>query len=260
MASALMNGDGHISHQAAAYLLRLDGFRELFGIDVAVPRTHGSDHRRLAVVANEERGAWRVTFHRPTSIDVIDRVIVDGIPCTAAARTLIDLAGPLRGEALEHAFESARRLGLVSVEHLAKRAHELCGRGRRGSREIKRLVRDATGTTRALESRLEVRAWRLWRSSTMPRPTRQHWVDLSDGSSARIDFALTHLLVGVEAEGFDIHGNRLRWKRDRRRVAMLEALGWRLVVVTWDDVTNHRAETIERIRSVIAERTMSNSV
>ena len=47
------------------------------------------------------------------------------------------------------------------------------------------------------------------------------------------------------------HGNRLAWKRDRRRIARLEALGWRLLHVTWDDVTLHPRETIGRIREAV---------
>jgi very-short-patch-repair endonuclease len=63
----------------------------------------------------------------------------------------------------------------------------------------------------------------------------------------RLDFAWTDLWFAVECEGFEIHGNRLAWKRDRRRVAALERAGWRIMVVTWDDVTRHPAETLERV-------------
>ena len=54
--------------------------------------------------------------------------------------------------------------------------------------------------------------------------------------------------VGVECEGFDYHGGRLVWKRDKRRTAWIEAQGWRLVVVTWDDVTQRPDETTFRIK------------
>ena len=53
--------------------------------------------------------------------------------------------------------------------------------------------------------------------------------------------------VGCECDGFESHGNRLAWKRDRRRLAWLEAAGWRIVAVTWDDVTLRPAETIDRL-------------
>ncbi len=254
MAATLQHPGALVSHDSASHLLRLDGYDGLAELSISLPRTAGVRAQRHEVAHDDERAAWRLRVHRPLDIAPIDRLVVDGIPCTAAARTLIDLAGPLRGERLEAAFESARRMGLVSVEHLARRAGELCGRGKRGSALIRALVADAAGTNRALESRLELKTWRLWRSTSLPRPVRQRWVDLPDGSSARIDFALDAVKIGVEAEGYDFHGNRLRWKRDHRRVAMLESLGWRLVVVTWDDVTRHPVETVDRIRAAIAER------
>jgi hypothetical protein len=37
--------------------------------------------------------------------------------------------------------------------------------------------------------------------------------------SHRLDFAWVLLLRAVECDGFDWHGNRLPWKRDRRRIA-----------------------------------------
>ena len=54
-------------------------------------------------------------------------------------------------------------------------------------------------------------------------------------------------MLALECDGFEWHGDRLAWKRDRRRVAFLEARGWRLIHVTWEDVTHHPVETIQRL-------------
>jgi very-short-patch-repair endonuclease len=70
----------------------------------------------------------------------------------------------------------------------------------------------------------------------------------------RLDFVWLAILLGIECDGFDWHGNRLAWKRDRRRIARLEDLGWWLLHVTWDDVTQRPDETISRIRQAIATR------
>lgn len=50
-----------------------------------------------------------------------------------------------------------------------------------------------------------------------------------------------------ECDGFEWHGKRLQWRRDRRRVAAIEAAGWNIVHVTWDDVTQRPAETLDRL-------------
>ena len=59
-------------------------------------------------------------------------------------------------------------------------------------------------------------------------------------------------MFAVECEGYEVHGNRLAWKRDKRRTAALEELGWRLMFVTWDDVVRHPEQTVERIRLALA--------
>ena len=90
--------------------------------------------------------------------------------------------------------------------------------------------------------------------SSLAEPVRQLRVDVTLSKWYRIDFAWPELLVAVEAEGFEWHGSRARRKADKIRVAALERLGWRVLVVTWDDVTQRRAETLDRIAMALAER------
>ena len=217
-----------VSHLTAATLLRLDGCstKELH---MSVP----SDVRR--------RARDGVHLHR-TQLERVDRVVVDAISCTSATRTLIDCASLLGEEALEVAFEAARRMGLTSPRALALRADALVGRGKAGSRAIRTLLSHQRPGDAPLQYRLEVKAARLLRESSLPRPTRQYPV-----GPYRIDFGVEPWRVGAECEGFDFHGTRLVWKRDKRRTAWIEARGWRLVVLTWDDVTRRPEETLARL-------------
>ena len=64
----------------------------------------------------------------------------------------------------------------------------------------------------------------------------------------------------MECDSFEWHGYRLAWKRDRRRVASLEAQGWRIVPVTWDDVADRRAETVARIRTALEIRPQRSDI
>ena len=98
-----------------------------------------------------------------------------------------------------------------------------------------------------MQYRLEVKVARLLRTSKLPVPARQFPL-----GRYRIDFAFEPLRVGVECEGFEYHGNRLQWKRDKRRTSWIEAQGWRLVFVSWDDVTLRPAETLDRIRYALS--------
>ncbi len=108
-----------------------------------------------------------------------------------------------------------RRMGLTTVTLLARRANELCGKGRPGSGRVRRLL--AVAETRATESRLEVKFARLLRASALPKPVRQYPV-----GAYRLDFAWPWLWVAAECDGFERHGTRLAWKRDRARIAAIE--------------------------------------
>ena len=194
MAASLRGGpESAISHTTAGRLLRLDGL-EAELLHLTVPRT-----------------AWlrsdRARLHGVSHLPLIDRSRVDGIPCTTATRTADRLRGIVGDEALEVAFESARRMGLTSPRALAQRAEALCGSGKPGSRAIRALLAHQRAGEPALQYRLEVKMARLLRSSRLPPPTRQ----LALGRY-RIDFAFAPTHVGVECEGFEFHGHRLQWK------------------------------------------------
>jgi very-short-patch-repair endonuclease len=232
MAAVLWGGDeSAISHTTAGRLLRLDAVR-LDAVHLSLPASVG-------------RRAEGLTLHRMT-VPTKDAVVVDGIRCTSATRTIIDCASMMDDELLEDAFEQARLMGLTSAGAFVRRADELCGRGRPGSGRVRRLIGAQTSGSAALESRLEVKLARLLRNSSLPRAERQFPV-----GRFRLDFAWPGLRVACECDGFEHHGSRLAWKRDRVRLAEIEAAGWRIVHVTWVDVTREPLQTLDRLSLAI---------
>lgn len=220
--------DAVVSHSTAARLLQLDGVRDR-GLHLTVPRTN----RRAQSVRN-------MSVHRSGALTHGDRLVVDGIPCASGTLTLLQLAGMLDDERLERAFESARRSRLTNIDALARRAGEVCGPGWPGSARVRRLL--AAAADRPVESALEVRTARLLRTNRLRPPAVQHAV-----AGHRVDFAWPSQRLAVECDGFEWHGSRLAWKRDRRRLAAIEAMGWRVVHVTWEDVTKRPSETVARV-------------
>lgn len=220
------------SHITAARLLRLDGV-DAGEIHVLVPST---------VSLGRISGVRR---HRTESLARADRRVVDGVPCTSAVRTIIDCAALLDEEALEAAFESARRLGLLTRTTLERRVAQLAGSGRPGSAALRTLLDGSDGTV--AESRLEVRFARLLRSSELPPSIAQFRV-----GRYRLDRAWPDAKIAAECDGFEHHGDRLARKRDRRRIAALEAARWRVVHVTWDDLARRPREVEDRIRNALA--------
>lgn len=243
MAACLWLGDDAcISHTTSARVLRLDGVPKKSTLHMSMPFD-------VRVATRRPRP---FVLHRLKPFEPVDRTTVDDLPCTSPVRTLIDLAGVVSEESLEIAFESARRLGLLSVDRLAQRFVEIGGRGRKGSARVRALLEDQDPGERPLESPLEVKMWRLLRGSNVPRPERQVGI-----GAYRVDYLWRPFSLIVECDGFEWHAGRLRWKRDRRRVAALELLGYRLVHVTWDDVTKHPADTLRRVELALAQRTLS---
>ena len=229
MAAVLWGGDASaISHITAARLLRITA--------TPVGRVH------LTVPYGCGLRATDLAIHHSLAFATRDLVVVDGIRCTSATRTIVDCAALLGDEALEEAFEQARRMGLTSVTALTRRSDDLCGRGRPGSAAVRRLLATQTPGSAALESRLEVKLARLLRKSPLPTPERQVPV-----GRFRLDFGWPSRRIGCECDGFEHHGSRLAWKRDRSRLAEIEHAGWRVVHVTWTDVTREPEQTLARL-------------
>src|SRR5262245_29977339 len=230
MAAALWCGpDALLSHGTAAALFRLP---------VTEPEVP-----HLVVPHSVRRRSDAIELHRTVTLERRDRYQVDGLPVTSPTRTIIDLSARLDGEELENTFETARRFGLTTKTVLERRANE-----QRVPKTLRDVLRVVDG--RPKESKLEVKTARLLRAHGLQPEVTQHRVE-----KYRIDFVWLAILLGVECDGFDWHGNRLAWKRDRRRIARIEDLGWSLVHVTWDDVTQRPEETVSRIRKAIASRT-----
>ena len=209
-----------ISHTTAARLLRLD--IKAGGVHLTVPRNVGLRSNVVTVHHGE--------------IGRADRVAADGIPCTSATCTLVDCAALVDGETLETAFEQSRRMGLTSVRAIRAQL----GPGRAGSAQLRAVLQHAEARPR--ESRLEVKLARLLRSSRLPQPVVQSAI-----GNFPVDYAWPVFMVVCECDGFEWHGDRLRWKNDRRRVAAIEAAGWRVVHVTWEDVTQRPSQTLDRL-------------
>jgi very-short-patch-repair endonuclease len=233
LAAALWAGrDAVVSHATAAELLAIDGLR--------------SSAMELWIPSTQAPRSPRVVVHRGT-VDATDRRMRDGIPVTSAARTVIDLAGRLDSEMLEAVVEDVLHRGLTTPAMLERRLEALGGKGRAGAGRLRRVL--ATRDGAPLESRLEVKVWRLLRD-IRPRPVRQFAVAVG-GRKYRLDFAWPALHVAVEADGFSAHGYRRAFVADRRRLADLVGAGWTVIPVTWEDCMRDPDGLAWRINTVL---------
>lgn len=212
LAACRAMGEGAVvSHSPAAGLLELVGFLPR-GIELSIPR-----HNRRV------RG---IKAHRPMSLARADVTVVDAIPVTTPARTLIDLATCVDEERLEEALDDALRRRLVSLRRLQWRMDEL------GARTVlKRLVEErAHGVT---ESKLETRVLRALLRAGLPRPALQHSI-----GRYRVDLAYVGAKLAIECDGYKYHSDRRAFDSDRIRRNALTNQGWTVLHATWTTIAD----------------------
>jgi hypothetical protein len=212
-----------VSHEAAAALHGLD--RALddpldFTLPRGIRRTISPGH-----------------VHSTALVGPHDIVTVDGLRCSSATRTILDLAylrvAPRR---LAAAIDSATRLGLSAPAVLADRLAKLRGSGRYGVRAIDRLLPDSGG-----ETPLERAFLGIVRHHGLPRPTTQHRVVGPNGFVGRVDFLYPELGIVVEVTGRKGHASDWERQRDAQRRNELTDEGLSVFEYTRGDVEDRPA-------------------
>jgi hypothetical protein len=227
MAAVLACGEGALlSHMSAAALWGLAKPRG-GSIEVSAP----IGRRRPGIAVHE--GA----------IDPSDRVFVGSIPVTSVARTLFDLAEVVDQRRLERAWEEADRLRLLELKELEK----VCarGHGRRALKPIRSLMEAAlepVGTRSPLEDRFAL----FCRERGLPAPAFNCTV-----LNREVDALWPRERVIVELDGFEFHGHRAAFERDRTRDAALQAAGYRVLRLTHLRLEGESEEIAGEIRSLL---------
>jgi very-short-patch-repair endonuclease len=234
MAGVLDAGDGAAaSHRTAAHIHGLPGF---LANRVEVSRQpNSSSASQLALV---HRSRWLPPWHI---------VVMNGIRVTNMARTLFDLAGVVSRPRLERALDNAITMKLVTIEALNSMLEELAERGRTGVAAMRKLLEARQQGYIAPASELEARFIRFLKKYGLRDALRQ----LNAGGDdwvARVDFAYPDLKILIELDGRLHHTALLDANRDRRRRARLTAQGWRVITITWWDLTDYADGTAQTLR------------
>jgi very-short-patch-repair endonuclease len=172
--------------------------------------------------------------------DITER---DGIPVTTVARTLLDLAGIASRRELARAVDTAERLqlfDLASVEEGLSRA-----RGRRGAAALREAI--AGWRPRDTRSELEDRFAELLASTGLPEP-RLNVLVWGEADQHEVDAFWPSDRLVVQLDGFAYHRTRRDRERDAATDADLDLAGFRVLRLTWDDVTAHGGRTVRRLR------------
>ncbi len=168
--------------------------------------------------------------------------IVDGIPVTGPARTVVDLARWLGMRPGVVTADAALRTGAVTSAQLVGVLVD-CARWP-GMRTARRVVDFADG---AAESPLESVCRLAFHRQGLPPPTLQAWIRDGDWA-ARVDFLWPRQLTVVEADGLLKYDQPEALRSEKLRQERLEELGYRVVRVTWAQIASSPAAVADRVR------------
>jgi very-short-patch-repair endonuclease len=223
-----------LSFRAAAALQGFVGFRPS-KVEVTVGKNRHRDSGR------------RIIIHIPTApIPMEDIEVVDGIPVTKPARTLLDLATVEPEDVIERSLDDALRRRLISIPFLQKWLSDPSRRRHRGARVLQRLV-DARAARGATESPLETKLLQLMHDRGLPLPMLQYVLREKGRDIARLDFAYPVQRVAIEADGFRHHDTRATFDQERARRNAVETAGWRVLQITSAHIERDPDSVIEWI-------------
>lgn len=220
-------GEGaSVAAESAAALYGLDSYR---------------DGPLVFLVPRERRE--RTTVGEVISTTAIDRRVVDGLPITSAALTVVQLAGRVGVELLGDAFDSACRKGLASEAAVQLLLDRIGRQGRPGMAALDEMLVSA-----GVESWLERRFLELL-PAELPNPELQRTYHSDGERVARVDFDFAPLPVIVEVGGRKGYVSAADRRNKERRRNKVQLIGKTVYFFTRDDIVDtpdYVVATLER--------------
>ncbi len=235
--AAVLSGGLHalLSHLSAARLV---------GLLAASPAKPSAAPVNVSIPGIGRARRRGVRYYRTAALGDDERTVMDGIPVTTPARTLVDIAGILGVREIEQAVATAERERLIS-------AHELAGLperypNRRGMAALRGVLRELAepAFTRSPAERAAVE---LFVDAGFPRPHTNVPYGLFE-----LDIFWPELGVAVEIDGWTHHSSRSRFDADRRKGLWLESRGIEVIRLSWRQITREPVRTVAELAPILA--------
>jgi hypothetical protein len=185
-----------------------------------------------------------IRVHRTTSLEPQDITNIDGLPLTTPTRTLIDLADQLTPHRLERVLHRAEILRILDANAIHARLTALPGRRSRTLLQALATLQRGPDVTR---SELEERFLALVAAHGLPRPLVNHRIE-----GYEVDFYWPDHHLIVETDGAATHLTLAAFEADRARDAHLTALGYRVIRLTWRQLSERPHEVAQLLRRVLS--------
>lgn len=230
--------DGLVSHRAAAALHGIDGFN-LRQIEVTVPK----DRR--------PRGTTELV-HRSTQMHLADPIVVEAIPVTGLARTVLDLAAVLSYTRFERVIDAVIRQELCDWLDLYEVLVLHSMKGRNGCGPLRALLDVRYGDTRVPDSAFNRLVGQLLDRAGLPSANYEYEIaDHRGRFIGRVDLAYPRQRLAIELDSVRWHLNRESFEKDPRRKNRLMLAGWTVLTFTWADYVDRPAELIRSVSTAL---------
>ncbi|HYH49595.1 MAG TPA: hypothetical protein VEG38_08610 [Acidimicrobiia bacterium] len=227
-------GPALVSHRSAAFLLGFERVHEPLAVEITVPR-----HRR-------PRRRAGVRFHESLAFDLAAPTVLQGIPVTGVARTILDIA-PVFDRPVR-LLDDALRRRIVTWDELWRccLSHDVTGRNVRPYRGVL-LERD--GNTPP-GGDFAARMAEMLTAAGLPRPVFEHRV-VVDGHEYYLDLAWPGCRVAIECNDAGSHVTPKAFRRDPMKRNRCERAGWTYLEFTWWDLVHNPAEVLALVQSAL---------
>jgi len=206
-------GVAAVSHHAAAVL---HGIATFDGEPVAITVRHGGS--RVAHLGDVHQSRRLLRDHV---------VVVDGLPVTSVARTLIDLAATERRGRIEIALDRALATKALTINEFLAVVDDLSGGRRRGMRTVRELAVERVGSYVPPSTVAESLLVGALRRGGLPRPVLQFPHPGRGFEGRRVDAAYPNARLLIEVDSRSWHGGWVDMERDRERDVAAAAVGYR---------------------------------
>ena len=236
LAATLAGGPrGRASHRSSAVLLGLPGGRDDL-VEITCPQWRRARHDGLVV-------------HETKAFDAFDTTNVDGIPCTTAARTLLDLGAVISPLRVEYALDHALRMHLVTAGELAALLARVGRPGRNGAGVLRAILAERE-PGRSAESPPERRMVKMLVANGLPHPVLQYEIHHQGAFVARVDAAYPQWRIAIEYDSEAFHTGEVAHTRDNDRRNLLRRVRWEYVGVRKANLARHCVDVAATIRAI----------
>jgi len=172
-----------------------------------------------------------------------------GLRLSSPTQTFLDLAGTLDLVDLVLLGDSLVKAKRVTPEDLVTAASQWAGNGAARARRAARFVRHG------VDSPKETRVRMLLVLAGLPEPTVNLIIRKPDGTwRMRFDLSYPGFKLIIEYDGRQHAEDSAQWRRDLVRREELDRMGWRLIVITSDDLHDAPEAVLTRVRDALTER------